>query len=454
MKFTTLFFSFLAVASATTLGRPKTRPNAYPPSEDKWYDPPSKDKLEKRKNGEIIKARDVPNAIAALGVAPLKLKKAKQIMFKSTGAHGDPTGAVTTVLVPYSANYLKMVSYQFAENAAFEDCAPSYAMQLGTGGVISDILSKAEVLLINAALSKGWVVTIPDYEGYESAFGSRNMSGHVVLDGIRATLDSHDHTGAFPGADVALWGYSGGGTATAAAVEMHKDYAPEVNIVGAAMGGVMPKLDDVISLTNATENAGMGVAVLRGMANVNKDFRDKMIRWKVKTKWAKLFGESKRQCFVSNHVMYANNYISEYFDDWDEWMQKEWIKTIFRVNSLGITAPKVPVLVYHSKNDDVSPIENTAELVDHYCAGGTPSVIFHTNTKADHMELGVLGAPRVLKYLANLMDGESMPNGCKEEVSERMSLDPQKEDDTGELFVANLISDFGSTKTGPMAKIY
>lgn len=450
MEFTALFFAILAVANASTLGRTKTRPNAYPPSEDKWYEPPDKAKLKKLKNGEIIKGRDVPNPIAALGVAPLKLKKAKQIMFKSTGAQDNPTGAVTTVLVPYSANHLKVVSYQFAENAAFGDCAPSYAMQLGTGGVISDILSKAEVLLINAALSKGWVVTIPDYEGYESAFGSRNMTGHVVLDGIRATLDSHEHTGAFPGADVALWGYSGGGTATAAAVEMHKDYAPELTIVGAAMGGVMPKLEDVISVTNGTENAGMAVAVLRGMANVNKDFRDKMIKWKVKSKWVKLFGESKQQCFVANHVMYAHNYVPEYFDDYDEWMQKEWIKTIFRDNSLGLAAPKVPLLVYHSEKDDVSPIENTAELVDTYCASGSPSVIFHKNTKADHMELGVIGAPRVLKYLTNLMDGEAMPGGCTEEASERMSLDPQKEDDTGELFGANLISDFGSTKTGPM----
>lgn len=42
-------------------------------------------------------------------------------------------------------------------------------------------------------ISDGYTLVVPDYEGFKSAFGAGHLSGHGVLDGIRAALN-------FPGA--------------------------------------------------------------------------------------------------------------------------------------------------------------------------------------------------------------------------------------------------------------
>ena len=76
-----------------------------------------------------------------------------------------------------------------------------------------------------AALAEGWVVSVPDHEGPDGLWGAPMEPGYRVLDGLRAAL-SFDRFGLAPGSKVGLWGYSGGGLASAWAAEAHADYAP------------------------------------------------------------------------------------------------------------------------------------------------------------------------------------------------------------------------------------
>ena len=90
-------------------------------------------------------------------------------------------------------------------------------------------------MLITAAVAEGWAVSVPDHEGLHGLWGAPYEPGYRVLDGIRAALSS-ERLGLSPSAPIGLWGYSGGGLASAWAAEMCGTYAPELDIVGAVLG--------------------------------------------------------------------------------------------------------------------------------------------------------------------------------------------------------------------------
>lgn len=129
--------------------------------------------------------------------------------YRSTDAFGEPQVSISTIIIPHNADYSKVISYQIAEDAAYINCAPSYVLQTGSNTTYAGTGS-IEVLLMAGALSKGWVVSTPDWEGPESSFIEGFQAGRSTLDSIRAALSSTSFTGVDPSAYVQMWGYSGG----------------------------------------------------------------------------------------------------------------------------------------------------------------------------------------------------------------------------------------------------
>src|SRR5262249_3124651 len=145
---------------------------------------------------------------------------ATQLLYRSTDRKGAPEATVTTVLVPTERgpeNVCPILSYQCAIDAVASRCFPSYALRRGALAV--GALAQFEFLLIAAALAEGWAVSVPDHEGSRGTWGAPYEPGYRVLDGVRATLGS-ERLGLSPSAPVGLWGYSGGGLASAWAAEV------------------------------------------------------------------------------------------------------------------------------------------------------------------------------------------------------------------------------------------
>lgn len=161
-----------------------------------------------------------------------------QILFRTTDAIGKPAAAVTTLFVPSNPDPQKLLSYQFPYDTPNADCAPSYAFRLGDPQGIPTPQGIALVLLMISAVNKGWYVSMPDHEGLTAALNVVPVQGHATLDALRASLRSGSVTGLSPNAGAATWGYSGGALAGDAAAELQGSYAPELNLVGSAFGGI------------------------------------------------------------------------------------------------------------------------------------------------------------------------------------------------------------------------
>ncbi len=111
------------------------------------------------------------------------------------------------------------------------------------------------------ALTRGWTVTVPDYEGPRSEFLVAGTEGKGVLDAIRATR-RFTPAGVHRDARVGLWGYSGGSLASVAAAQLQPTYAPGLRLHALALGGL---LGDIRSTIDAFSGSIGGGAIPMGI---------------------------------------------------------------------------------------------------------------------------------------------------------------------------------------------
>lgn len=74
------------------------------------------------------------------------------------------------------------------------------------------------------------------------------------MDSIRAVLQSGNFTGISSKAIVGTYGYSGGGVVGAITTELQPTYAPELNISGTVVGGLMPDIINALSTVPEAAN--------------------------------------------------------------------------------------------------------------------------------------------------------------------------------------------------------
>ncbi len=182
--------------------------------------------LAHRAPGTVLRTRHV---ILAGAGASTKVN-AIQLLYVTTDELGHRTVSVATVLEsvdPVGPVATRLVSYQTAYDALGARCDPSYTLQTG---------KEAEVVLMLRYVAAGDTVVTADYEGENLAYGAGQQSGYETLDAIRAA----ERWLGVPESrtPVGMVGYSGGSIATEFASELARAYAPRLDIVGVAEGGV------------------------------------------------------------------------------------------------------------------------------------------------------------------------------------------------------------------------
>jgi Secretory lipase len=99
-------------------------------------------------------------------------------------------------------------------------------------------VDNADATYLFPYLLAGWALAIPDHEGPQAYFGVGLEAGAITLDGIRAVKSFTEDDSIGPDSPVGMSGYSGGAHVTGWAAQMQPTYAPELKLVGAAVGGI------------------------------------------------------------------------------------------------------------------------------------------------------------------------------------------------------------------------
>ena len=385
--------------------RPKARPLL--PSDDPFYQPPPG--YQHAMPGTVLRSRDVE--LAFLGLIPQRAM-ATQLLYRTTDMNGNPEATATTVIVPADVtpeHPCPVLSYQCAIDAVTSRCFPSYALRRNAWAV--GALAQLELLLITAALAEGWAVSIPDHEGRTGMWGAPYEPGYFILDGVRAAL-STERLGLSPSAPagstpVALWGYSGGGLATAWAAELCADYAPELDIVGAVLGSPVGDLGHTFRRLNGTFLSGLPAMVIAALAHIYPDL-DRVIQEHANDEGRALLQRLEGMTTVGAVLRMAKKDVGVYLDrPLEEILTMPEVRHVFDSIKLGATVPTPPVLIVQAVHDYLIDVEDIDELANTYSTGGA-DVTYHRDAFNEHLLLHPLSAPMTLRWLQDRFAGRPL----------------------------------------------
>ncbi|MFC4503901.1 MULTISPECIES: alpha/beta fold hydrolase [Streptomyces] len=217
-------------------------------------------------DGTLVRSEPLPLALSLPGIDGPLPGRATRLMYKSTDSAGQPV-AVTGAYIEPTADWTgpgarPLVAVAPGTMGQGDQCAASLGLEhpLVVNGETLSI--GYEDLAIYRLLARGIAVVVTDYVGLGATdrlhtYVNRVDEAHAVLDAVRAAR-SLDGTSLTTASRVALFGYSQGGGATAAAAELQPSYAPDVTLAGTYTGAPPA---DLVSVTKAIDGSDLAGAL-------------------------------------------------------------------------------------------------------------------------------------------------------------------------------------------------
>lgn len=298
--------------------------------------------------------------------------RAQRVVFSSTGARDHRQTAVSgTILQPYA---------HWSEKSP----RPLAVIAPGTLGM-ADNCASSVALRYEAPptppapqlLAQGWNVAIVDYQGLGTPgvhpYLNREVAGNNTLDMARAAIETLQLPADTP---IALFGYSQGGGATAAAAELADEYASELNIRAVYAGAIPADLTDTALHIRGSALAGLVGYFMNGLiaeypetkepiermlSPLGQDFlkltADECIGATVE-RWPR----NDTKAFTANDLGIAENLRSSELSPV--------VRRHVDEQALGTKTPSMPVFVTHNALDDVLPVTSARELVQKWQKAG------------------------------------------------------------------------------------
>ncbi|CAI5756886.1 unnamed protein product [Candida verbasci] len=377
---------------------------AIPPKEDPFYIPPSN--LSKYQNGHIIKLRETTKLRNL--IFPIKIQSSWQFMVSSRNSLDDPTVVIVSLLIPFNANFKKILSFQTFEDSPSLNCAPSYGLLKGSNLKATPL----DTNFILSGLKNGWIVIVPDYESNLSSFGIGLTAGKSVLDSIKAILSLQCFP-RFP--RVVLWGYSGGAYASVWAASILSSYSPELSkyIVGVAAGGTPTNFTNIFIDTDETMNSALIPLTLLGIGNERPEFIE-YLRSQVQDP-KKMYLIEQKLCLIDARLKLAN---VNYFNDgvFESIHVLDGVRDILNQQDLLYVARKfiptnIPILFYHYMFDDETRFNDVLELFKIWCEYDDVNIQLSVDTlSGSHIGQAILGSPLAFSWLRDRLNGKELTN--------------------------------------------
>ncbi|MDH6622513.1 alpha-beta hydrolase superfamily lysophospholipase [Streptomyces sp. LBL] len=215
-------------------------------------------------NGALIRSEPLPLALSLPGVDGPLPGTATRLMYKSTDSNGEPVAVTGAYIEPAAAwkggGTRPLVAVAPGTMGQGDQCAASLGLEhpLRLNGQTLSV--GYENLAVYRLLARGIAVVVTDYAGLGATdrlhtYVNRADEAHAVLDAIRAAR-SLPGTSVTADSRVALFGYSQGGGATAAAAELQAAYAPDVTLAGTYSGAPPADLAEVTKAIDGSDLAG------------------------------------------------------------------------------------------------------------------------------------------------------------------------------------------------------
>ncbi|WP_436497017.1 lipase family protein [Actinokineospora sp. HUAS TT18] len=372
------------------------------PQQDPFYAPPNP--LPAGAPGDVIRSRKVDWHPEPFRVLPAPVR-AYQVLHLSTSATGARNAVSATVLVPPTAwtgaGPRPLIAYAMGTQGLGDECAPSYHLRSGT---------EVEIAFLAQALLKGWAVAVTDYEGLGTpgthTYAVGQSEGRALLDTARAATRLPEAQ-LDPNAPIGAFGYSQGGQAAAWAGELQATYAPELNLVGIAEGGVPSDMNEVAAFNNGGIGAGLVVAAAVGYSTAYPELpfaaflnqRGKDVTTKV-----------REACVAEIALLAPFTRLNDLTTTPDLINHPAWQARLAQ-NKLGTVKPAAPVYLYHGTLDELIPYSGAKKLRDRYCGVGA-DLQWTPIPLAGHIVAVSVWGTNALNWLGDRFAGKSTRPSC------------------------------------------
>jgi len=405
---TRALLALLPLVALTVSARAETRAL---PSQDPFYTYSGSTPLRTVAPGTVVAHRSVTLSLAGT-TTPIT---AEQLLYRTTDQLGHPAVTVTTVLVPTTTPVLpRIVGYLSFYDGLASQCDPSFTLAGGdSGDATYQQEADEEELLISYYLAQGDIVTIPDFEGTGLHWMAGRESGYGTLDSIRATESYLDIGATTP---VGLSGYSGGSVAADWASELAPAYAPAVNLVGVAEGGIPANYVDHFAYINGT--AEYSPAIAGELLGLSRAYGIDLNRY-LSAYGRQVVADVGSGCIASKFGTYPGLTVADI-------MQPEYADVahvapfarILREQTMGTarTHPQAPLLMAvgnsDGKGDGAMVAADVKALARHYCSEGVP-VTYQEYQGADHISAAAAFEPQTGPFLQARLAGLPFPSNCE-----------------------------------------
>lgn len=406
--------AFLALVVQTWALVARDSKSMLPPDQDPWYEPPQGWK--KAKLGTILRKRQVEIRTLTKD----DVKEAWQLLYRTSYVSEDePTVTATTILVPHNADADKLVVFGTYIDANGPQCAPSYALR---NGFREEPVSASFFLSIMLYLQQGYIVTVPDKQGKKNAFSSGFIEGHQTLDGVRATL-KFDKLNLGNHTKVAGAGYSGGALQHGWAAALRKKYAPELNVVGWAIGGTPSNITTTIEVLNNNLFTGLLLGGMTGIYDSYKSVKNYLDRVLTK-KGQEALQYVREHCQGDNVAKFKDKNIFDYefSSKGKDLLHDDELQKVLKTLTLGADTtltPIDPILMGHGISDEISPYNEARKTYHAWCDfGADVEFITYNNPLTAHLGTFITMNVPMFMWVRDRLEGRALhQKGCKDRKS-------------------------------------
>lgn len=325
-----------------------------------------------------------------------------ELMVRSTDAKGRPAPVVATVFVPNQPwegpGPRPLVAYAAPIASLGNRCAPSQKMK--------DRL-QADQVPIATLLARNYAVVVPDHQGPRQAYSAGHMEGHAVLDAVRAAVGLGTDE-LRPDSPVVLTGYSGGAIATGWAAQLAAEYAPELALAGALVGGTPADYHMLWQSMNGNAAAGVFLAAALGLAREYPE----LLPLLNDNGW-RLAHAFRNLCTEPEGVFGALTQIKiEQLTDVPNPIELPIVRKVIAENRLGGTAPRIPMLIVHGGDEIFIPLAGAVNLYQDWCRH--QARVRLEVYPGGHFTVGALalGTPLTAEWVEDMLAGTLVPAGC------------------------------------------
>lgn len=366
-----------------------------------------KNSLTGDKPGQILSSK--PVTIKAVGFnVPYQ---AWQLRYVSENTFGQLQTDVATVVKPVNPSSTpRLLSYQPAIDSDSPTCQPSYVLTQPPATLGFEALGGLESFAaVATGTSLGYTVVIPNFEGPHNQWTAGVEEGYGTLDGIRAAENFAplDLNGA--ATPVGMMGYSGGAQASEFAAEEAPTYAPSLNLVGAAIGGLPVNIGHIAAKADGGLFSGIYFAAAVG---ISRAYPQIDIQSLVTAAGKQMIKNISTMCIVQFVPTYAFQRIESYTKGGLNPLNDPTIQQVIAEDTMGsIGTPKIPMQVYMASFDELVVTPDVTTLVSKYCAAGE-KIQYIQFPLADHITAEAEGLPGAIAYMQARFAGQTPPSTC------------------------------------------